>query len=195
MDTTTLNEQQVDDRPAEHAAHRTDKPNKAFTIVGALLMVIAIVAAVGLGVWSYQLNTKLTTTQAQLTTTQSQLASLQAQHDQLKTDHANLATERTRLNATIEQGKADLAKVNADLNTANDQITAQRAKLDLAKTLMSISEAAVNGEGIPVIDDMVRRTKDTQLITLWNAVVRSPTEENAVAFYQYLSDALANALE
>ncbi len=188
MNTSTFPQPQIDERPAEQPAHAANKLNTGVAIIGALFLVIAIVAASALGVWSYQLNTKLAATQAQL-------ASLQVEHDQLKADHTSLAAERTQLNATIEQGKADLAKAYADLNTANDRVAAQRAKMELAKNLMSISEATVNGDSYTAIEEMVRRTQDSQLIGLWNTLARSPNEENLLAFYQYLSEAFSTALE
>lgn len=194
MDTTTSPEPQIDESArmskggAEHQAHESHKPNTVAVILGWLFAVIAVMTAMALGLWSYQLNSRLALTR-------DQLASLQADYNQLKSDHANLASERTQTNATLENTKAELAKAYADLNTANSALAAQKAQVGTARKLIAIVEATLtSGEDPTGVQANIYNSGDDQLINLWETVLQRPNEQNLLAFYRYLFGAIGAAL-
>ncbi len=198
MNTTTSPEQQIEgnigsqDKPQ---GPRTGRSNKLVYAIGGLFLAIAVIAAVGFGLWSFQLNTRLTATQ-------NQLVSLQGDYAKMKADLAKLTTDLSQTNSSLDQTKADLdtaksdlAKAQADLGTANSEVAARRAQMDTAKKLSAVLEAIVNGEDAVEIGARVVATGDAQLISSWRTLVQTPTQENSVAFTEYLFRATSAALQ
>lgn len=143
-----------------------DAMKKIFTIVGGLLLVIAILAAVGLGIWAYTLNTKLNAAQ-------KQLASLQGDYNKLKSDNTQLTSNLNQTNSTLDQSKSDLAKTQSDLATANSDKTALQAKIDMAKKYMTVVDAVfVTQENDAGVTAKILATGDTTLINLLDTVTR-----------------------
>jgi cell division protein FtsB len=157
-----------------------DMSNKIIYIVGGFFLVVAIIAAVGLGVWGYQLNTRLAATQ-------TQLASLQGDYAKLKADNAQLSTNLSQTNSTLEQTKSDLTKAQSDLKTANSDKAAQLSTINAVKNLMPVVDAIwVTGENDNAITAKVKATGDTKLIDLWDAVLKTPNATTGQAFNEYL---------
>lgn len=154
--------------------------NKIINIVGGFFLVIATIAAVGLGVWGYQLNTRLTVTQ-------KQLASLQGDYAKLKADNAQLSTNLGQTESSLEQTKSDLAKAQIDLKTANSDKAIQRAKMEKAKKLMSVADAIwVNGESDNAIRATAEATGDPILIDSLDTLIKAPNAKNYQVFNEYL---------
>lgn len=192
MNTSTSGEQQIEATSGQRdgrQAPRANAVNKVVTIILGLLLLIAVVAAAGLGVWSYQLNTRLAAAQ-------EQLASLQADLGKLKADHAKVTADLSQANSTIDQTKSGLSKAQADLKTANSTIASHRTQMDLAGSLMGIVAATFESDQDPSeVEAMVIRTGDAKLIGLWNTMMRTPSNENLLAFYQYLFGRIDVALK
>ena len=143
----------------------------------------------GLGVWAYQLNTRLTATQ-------KQLASLQTDYNKLKADNAQLTTDLAQTNATLEQTKSDLAKSQSDLKTANNDKAAQRTKMDTAKNLMTVVDAIwVTAENNTGVTSKIKATGDARLSDLWSAFVKTPSAKGLADFDEYLFGAIDNVVK
>ena len=161
---------------------------KVFTILAGAVLVVAVVTAVGLGVWAYQLNTRLTATQ-------KQLATLQGDFDKLKADNASLTSNLKQANTDLDKSKSDLAKSQDDLELANTEKSAQQIKIDTAKNLMPVIDALfVSGENDMAIEAKINKTGDASLINLWNALVKTPNAKNAISFNEYLFGVIDSAV-
>jgi peptidoglycan hydrolase CwlO-like protein len=162
---------------------------KILIIIGGLSLVIAIVAAVGLGVWANQLNAKVTATQ-------KQLASVQADLDKLKSDNTKLTADLGQTNSTLGQSKSDLAKAQTDLKKAETDKAGQRSKMDDVKTMMTVVNAIfVNGENDASVTRKIAATGDIKLMDLWDTLTKSPTTNNGKAFSDYLFGAIDDAVK
>ncbi len=192
MNTTTVSDHQVGESAGLQAARQAPSAGsapKAIFIFGGLLLLIAVVAAAGLGIWSYQLRSNLAAAE-------SQLASLQGDYGKLKADYAKLTADLGQANSTIDQAKSDLGKANADLKAVQSEIAAERARLDAARKLMAVLEAVSSNNPDPAeVNAQVFNTGDARLSSLWNAVVRMPSDDNALAFAEYLWEAMRTALK
>ncbi len=192
MNTTTVSDHQVGESAGLQAARQAPSArsaHKAIFIFGGLLLLIAVVAAAGLGIWSYQLRSNLADAE-------SQLASLQGDYGKLKADYAKLTADLGQANSTIDQAKSDLGKANADLKAVQSETAAERAKLDAARKLMAVLEAVSSTNPDPAeVNAQVFNTGDARLSSLWNAVVRMPSDDNALAFAEYLWEAMRTALK
>ncbi len=192
MNTTTVLDIQVEENAGLQVARQAPGAkgsHKVIFIFGGLLLLMAVVAAAGLGIWSYQLRSRLATAENQLTT-------LQGDYGKLRADYAKLTADLGRANSTIDQARADLGKAGADLKAVQSEIAAQRAKLDAARKLMAVLEAASSNNPDPAeVNAQVFNSGDARWASLWNAVVRVPSDENALAFGEYLWEAMRTALK
>jgi septal ring factor EnvC (AmiA/AmiB activator) len=162
--------------------------NKIIYTVGGLFLAIAILTALGLGIWTYELNMKLNATQ-------KQLASLQSDYNKLKSDDAQVTSNLSQTSLTLNQTKSDLAKAQSELAMANSDKTGMRAKMDEAYKLMAVYEAAlVNGENDTGISAKVSATGDSRLISLWKTLEQTPNSANGSTFDKYLIEAVLTDL-
>src|SRR5258708_4341165 len=162
--------------------------NKLIYSIGGLFLVIAIAAAIGLGIWAYQLN-------GNLTGVQKQLASEQSGYKKLKTDDAQVTANLSQTSATLDKTKSDLATAQSDLTKANSDKAGLRAKMDSAYKLMAVYEAAlVNGENNIGVSAKVIATGDSQLNNLWKTLEQTPNTVNGAAFDKYLIETVLSDL-
>ena len=152
-----------------------DQMSKTGIYIVSACLVLAILAAAGLGIWGYQLN-------ARLASTQRELASLQG--------------DRAQLASTLDQTKAELARSQADLATANADQAAWQAKLDAARTLLNVLDGIfVTPQTEAEIEKRVNATKDVQLIQLWDEARSSTNLQSATVFISYLVKAVGLSLQ
>lgn len=85
---------------------------KVLYIIGGLFFIVSIAAAVGLGLWGYRLNTRLTQSQAKLTQSQ-------ADYQALKSDYNALSAEYSQAK---DEFASKSSQADSDLNDANDQV-------------------------------------------------------------------------
>lgn len=162
--------------------------SKTIGYVLGFFLLIAILASGGLGVWGYQLNAKLTTTQ-------KQLASVQGDLDKARADNAQLSANLEQSNSSLGQTKADLVKAQSDLKAAESDKSMQQAKLDRVKKYLLVTDAIwVNGENDNSIKAKVKATGDSQLISLFATVMQTPNISNGQAFDEFLFGAIDTAV-
>jgi type VI protein secretion system component VasF len=164
---------------------KPSKWNIPAIILGIFSFILLVVVA-GLGYWGYTLNTKLTATQQQLT-------ALQEEHGKLQADYATLTSDHEKLNTDLNQSKTDLEKVNTDLTTtqaslkkSQDQNKNLNAQIDKASKLAEVLYAwTTSNEPSDVfrIDSLIKEANDQQLITQWDNLTRSPSND---AFGKFL---------
>lgn len=104
--------------------------NNVVSIVLGLFLVIACVAAAGLGFWAYTLNTKLTDTQTQLQDTQTQLQDSQGKNATLQSTYDALAAENTQTKSDLEQAQTRIKELEDNLKAAEEKSASLAAKID-----------------------------------------------------------------
>jgi len=162
--------------------------SKTISFIVAFFLVISIAAAVGMGVWGYQLNSKLMAAQ-------KQLASVQGDLDKAKADNAQLSTELAQTNSTLVQTKAELVKTQSDLKAANSDNTNQQARLEKAQKIMAVADAIfVLGENDKLVKALVVDTGDSKLLNLFDTAMQTPNTNNMAIFLEYLFGAIDDAL-
>lgn len=157
-------------------------------ILGIFSFILLAVVA-GLGYWGYTLNVKLATSQQQLT-------ALQGEHSKLQADYAALTSDHEKLNTDLTQTKADLDKVNTDLTTtqaslkkSQDQNKNLNAQIDKASKLTEVLYAwttSTEPSDIFRIDSLIKEANDQQLITEWDNLTRSPSNDGFGKFMNFL---------
>jgi septal ring factor EnvC (AmiA/AmiB activator) len=163
--------------------------NKILTIAGVVILVVAVIAAAGLGVWGYQLNTKISSTQ-------KQIVSLQGDYDKLKADNAQLTTNLSTTNATLDKNKSDLAKIQADLKSVNSDIADERTRINKAKKLTDVAISIfVKRENVDLLTNQIGATGDAKLIASWFLVISTPTQKHVKDFSDYLFESLSDAVK
>jgi hypothetical protein len=158
-------------------------------IILGIFSFILLVAVAGLGYWGYTLNTKLTATQQQLT-------ALQGGHSKLQADYAALTSDHEKLNTDLTQSKADLEKANTDLTTtqaslkkSQDQNKNLNAQIDKASKLTEVLYAwttSTEPSDVFRIDTLIKEANDQQLITQWDNLTRSPSNDAFGKFLNFL---------
>jgi uncharacterized protein HemX len=178
-------------------AKKPSKWNIPALILGLFALILIIVVA-GLGYWGYTLNTKLTATQ-------QQLAALQGEHGKLQTDFATLTSNHEKLNTDFTQSKTDLEKANTDLSTTQsnlkklqDQNSKLNAQIDKASKLAEVLYAwTTSSEPSDVfrIDSLIKEANDQQLITQWDNLTKSPSNDAFGQFVIFLVTEIRNNLK
>ena len=162
-----------------------------------LFAVLFLLSFAWVGYWAYTLNT-------QLTATQQQYSALQTEYDKLKSEHTTLTLEHEKRNAELSQAKTDLEKANSDLTAAQDDLSKtkdQSEKLDaqidaagkLAEVLFVFSMSD-DPSDVFKIDELIKETKNQQLIEKWNTFTRTPSDDALSAFMEYLILAVRNSV-
>lgn len=171
---------------------RPEKKSLKWNITAIILGIFSfflLVAVAGLGYWGYTLNTKLIETQ-------QQLSALQGEHGKLQTDYATLTSNHEKLNADLTQSKADLEKANTDLITtqaslkkSQDQNKNLNAQIDKASKLAEVLYAwttSTEPSDVFRIDSLIKDANDQQLITEWDNLTRSPSNDGFGKFLNFL---------
>ncbi len=189
MNTNMLPDQTMQEKTGGNDGHPLPRLKTTMIyLLGGMFLMIMLLIAVGLGVWSYQLSSRLTATQAQLVT-------LQGDYGKSKSANTQLITDLGLANSNLDQAKIDLADANAKLETANRKLESTQVQMDLARSLMKVVEGMyVDNENALEIDAKVINTGDDQLISLWKKAALSSNEEDFLAFNQYLFQEISDAL-
>ena len=111
----------------------------SFGIV-TVLLILALLAAIGLGYWGYTLGNGVKATQAAY-------ADLKAKHDSLSKD-------KDAVSASLETAKADLETAKAELESAKKDLEGEQAKLATAKEGLAGLQANVD-KALQFMDVMV----------------------------------------
>lgn len=163
-----------------------------------IVVVVLVLALIGVGVWGFQQNSALKTTQADLTTLQGKYDSLTTDHTKTTADLEAANTELTSTKGDLEKAQSDLASKQDDLKKAQDKNTDLQNKNIAASKKADILFAVVNiktSTDLFKVDSMIKDTKDTALISEWSKFTSNPTAENSTNFLLYLIEAVKDTLK
>ena len=174
----------------------TMKNNVVLIALGAFLL-IACVAAAGLGFWAFTLNTKLTDTQTQLQDSQAQLQDSQGKNVTLQSTYDALVAENTQTKSDLEQAQTRIKELEDDLKAAEEKSTSLAAKIDkvLEKTDLLETFWAFDFD---VFETKLRAANDDVLTQKYNDWMNSTsgTDESFNAYdglVQYLIQSIKDA--
>ena len=163
----------------------------------SFLVFVLLLAFAWVGYWAYTLNNQLTATQGQLTALQAEQGKLQAEYTTLKSENEKLNADLGQSRADLEKANTDLTAARADLSKSKDQEDRLDTKVDGAGKLAEILliwTTSDNPSDIFKMDKMINETDNQELISRWNTLTRSPSEEAFDACMQYLILAIRNSL-
>jgi hypothetical protein len=167
---------------------KPSKWNIPAIILGIFSFILLVVVS-GLGYWGYTLNTKLTTTQQQLTALQEKHGKLQADYATLTSDHEKLNTDFTQSKADLEKANTDLTATQAELKKSQAQNKNLNAQIDKASKLTEVLYAwttSTEPSDVFRIDSLIKEANDQQLITQWDNLTRSPSNDAFGKFLNFL---------
>jgi septal ring factor EnvC (AmiA/AmiB activator) len=158
--------------------------NKIFYIIGGFFLVIAISAAVGLGVWAYNLNIQLTQARTDYQTLKSGNEKLNNAYNDLTTESSKTQTDLAAAQAQIENLQGQLKKAQEDNDSLNARITAIQGKVSILYTSEFGTETT--------IDAKINASGDDQLKQLWTAWKNTRSRDDNIKFRDYIIQSIAN---
>lgn len=163
----------------------------------SFLVFMLLLAFAWVGYWAYTLNNQLAATQGQLT-------ALQAEQAKLQTEYATLKSENEKLNTDLAQSRGDLEKANAALTTVQDDLSKSKDRAEKLDTQIDVSgklaeilfvwTTSDSPSDIFKLDTLINETNNQELISKWNALTKSPSEDAFDACMEYLILAIRNSL-
>jgi len=113
---------------------------KSLYIVGGLFVTAVFAAAVGLGIWAYNLNT-------QLTQSHTEYQSLKSDYDKLNGDYTKLDSEYSKAQADFkaqsDQADADLSESKAQVTKLENEVAKLQSENDSLQAKMTEIQANV----------------------------------------------------
>jgi len=170
--------------------------SKIFTIIGALLVTALFVAAVGLGVWGYNLNNQLTQSQADNKALQAKYDDLSAEYTQaqlnFKAQSEKAAAELAQTQGELTTAQAQIAKLEGDLKKSQDgnaelqaNLEAIKSKVDILNTFWFKSTSA--------FEKKVENSGDSKLVSLYANYKKSANTNNFLDLFNYMIESIADA--
>jgi septal ring factor EnvC (AmiA/AmiB activator) len=126
-------EQQQPVMPATPApTPKSPKKSNLLTIVLGIALLFSGLALAAVGVWAFQLNTDLQSTQAALTSLQGQYDSLTAENKKLTSDFNTATSDLDAARSELEKVKQDLTSMQSEMDKSKQQISDQQTRIEKA---------------------------------------------------------------
>jgi peptidoglycan hydrolase CwlO-like protein len=156
---------------------------KMFYIAGGLFLTIALLGSMGLGAWTYNLNTKLEKSQADYGALQSKYNNLDSEYSQSKTDYESKLDQSQK---ELEEAQAQITKLERDLDQAEsrsksleNKISTIQGKVAVLNAFWFTSESSFASR--------VEKSDDEQLKKLYKTLGESDESNSWNAFVDLMS--------
>jgi chromosome segregation ATPase len=171
------------------------KKTSKFNVV-TLFLVILVLAAIGLGVWGYTLNTNIQTTYAERD-------ALQKKYDGLMKDKNGLAAELETAKTELATAQSDLKKAQTYLTDAQGQLTKSQdeatklqASIDNSLKYLNIALGVyVHGDDLSETESKVKVLNDPKLTEKFKAYKEKDNEKNFTGWMSYLFATMADLIK
>ena len=171
---------------------------KVLYVVGGLFFTALFVTAVVLGVWAYNLNTKLTQSQADNQALQSKYENLSVEYAQAQDDIQAQSTQAqadlTKAGYDLSAAQAQINNLEGDLKKANDENAKLNAKLTEIRSKVEILNAFWFSTKSS-FERKVNASDDEQLMKLYDAFAKSQNSDTYVDLMSYMIESIADACE
>ena len=156
---------------------------KMFYLAGGLFLTIALPGSMGLGAWTYNLNTKLEQSQADYAALQSKYDTLNSEYSHSKADNEfNLDKAQKEL----ETAQAQITKLERDLDQADSKNKALESKISTIQSKVAVLNAFwFTSESS--FASRVEKSDDEQLKKLYKTLGESANSNSWNAFVDLMS--------
>ena len=189
MNTSTLHEGQFASRDALRDRAKTPWAtmlNRLVAFIGGLCLVTALIAAAGLGVWAYSLNTQLTQAHADY-------LALKNSQEKLNGDFNALNTESAKANANLAIAQAQIASLQSQLKQSQANVDSLNARITAIQAKFSILYVWEFGTD-DAFDEKVNAADDAGLKTLWAKYQKKTSAADAWKLQDYMIQSIANLM-
>ena len=155
---------------------------KILYVVGGLLFVVAIVASVGFGVWSYRLNSQLSQAQADYQELESEYSKLSTEYSDAK---AEFEIKSDQANADLEKALAEATKLESDVKKLQSENNRYRTKMaEIQDKVAMLSDFWFLSDSM--YEDKVAASDDEQLKELYAKMQQSDELNDFIEFMSYM---------
>ncbi len=158
--------------------------NKILFILGGIVFMIILAAAVGLGVWAYSLNIQLTQARTDYQTLKSGNEKLNSSYNDLNTESSKTQADLTDAQAQIENLQGQLKKAPEDNDSLNARIAAIQGKVSILYTWEFGTQSA--------FDAKINASGDDQLKQLWTTWQKTKSQDDNIKFWDYIIQSIAD---
>jgi uncharacterized protein HemX len=161
-----------------------------------IALIIFLLAALGLGIWGYMLNSNLQTTRASQSALQKKYDTLTTDTNTLTTNLEQARSDLEKAGADLEQAKKDLTTTQSDLTKTADAITAGKA--DIAKAVQYLDVAVglfVDQADLTAMTAKVSAVNDPKLTEKFEKYTNNGSVDDLSAWLGYLFGTVVDLLK
>lgn len=164
---------------------------KILFIVGGLLFVAVLAAAVGLGIWAYGLNSQLAQAQADHQALQGDYDALAAEYSQAKEE---FKVKSSQAASDLDEANAQVTRLQGDVEKLQDENSKLRTKLEkIQNRVAMLSDFWFMSDS--VFERKVDASSDEQLKELYANLQESQRWEDLVDLMSYMIQSIAEVSE
>lgn len=147
----------------------TETKKSSFSIV-TVLLIVALLAAIGLGVWGFMLSNNVKATQSAYAELQSKHEALTKEKNTVSTDLETAKTSLDTAKKDLEKAKKDLADQQAALTKVQDEMTKLKANTDKAVKFLEVMSAYwVSDPDSDKVSELIEAIGDAELTKTYEA--------------------------
>lgn len=159
-------------------------------------IVALILAALGLGYWTFTQSTALKSAEGALAAWQKKYESLASENDKLTNEFGATTKELANTNAELENTQASLTKARAELSEANKEKSVLAQKMDNATGYLDIMRGAFEDDDSYFFTYLrVAATGDSKFIGFWNQYQDTGDDQDFLIWITYLFTTAVDILE
>lgn len=160
---------------------------KMFYIAGGLFLTIALLGSMGLGAWTYNLNTKLEQSQADYGTLQSKYQQLDSEYAQSRADYES---KLDKSQSELEEAQAQITKLERALDQSESKNKALENKISTIQSKVAVLNAFwFTSESS--FASRVEKSDDEQLKKLYKTLGEEDSWDAFVNLMSYLIESIS----
>lgn len=160
------------------------------------VLVLLVLAALGLGYWTFQQNSKLRDAEGSLAALQKKYDSLTSEKNNLASQLKSAEAELVSTNAELESTNESLTQARADLSAANKEKSALAQKMDKASGYLDVMRGAFEDDDTYFETFFkVLATGDSKFLGFWNQYQQTGDDQDFSIWITYLFTTAVDILE
>lgn len=161
---------------------------KILFALGGLLFIVALVAAVGLGMWAYRLNTELAQSR-------TDYQALQTKYDELDSEYsvakAEFEAKSDQAKADLDDAEAQVAKLQIEVGKLESENKSLRTRLaKIQNSVAMLSDFWFMSDS--VFERKVNASDDQELKRLYAKLQESQQWDDAIEIMSYMIQSIAD---
>lgn len=160
------------------------------------LIVALILAALGLGYWTYTQSTALKSAEGSLAALQKKYEGLTSENNNLTNELGATTMDLANTNTQLENTQDNLTQARAELSEANKEKSALAQKMDEASAYLDIMRGAFEDDDTYFFTYLrVAATGDSKFIGFWNQYQETGDDQDFLIWITYLFITAVDILE